>query len=100
MKGGITPLVKSAHLAEAFHMSFEIHHGGNSLNNVANLHVIMAIKNCEMFEVLLPAGAQKYGLAQDIEVDAQGMVHAFEGPGLGAAIDFDLIARRKTAILS
>jgi Na+-translocating ferredoxin:NAD+ oxidoreductase RnfG subunit len=28
------------------------------------------------------------------------MVHAFETPGLGAAIDFDLIARRKTAILS
>ena len=100
VKGGITPLIKSAHLAEAFHMSYEIHHGGNSLNNVANLHVIMAIKNCEMFEVLLPAGAQKYGLAQDIEVDPQGLVHAFEGPGLGAAIDFDLIDRRKTAILS
>jgi L-alanine-DL-glutamate epimerase-like enolase superfamily enzyme len=100
VKGGITPLVKSAHLAEAFHMSFEVHHGGNSLNNVANLHVIMAIKNCEFFEVLLPAAAQKYGLAQDIEVDPQGFVHAFEGPGLGAAIDFDVIDRRKTAILS
>jgi hypothetical protein len=62
--------------------------------------VIMAIKNCEMFEVLLPAGAQKYGLAQDIDVDPQGLVHALEGPGLGAAIDFDLIDRRKTAILS
>jgi hypothetical protein len=60
----------------------------------------MAIKNTEMFEVLLPAGAQKYGLAQDIEVDGQGLVHAPEAPGLGAAIDFDLIARRKTAILS
>ena len=68
MKGGITPLVKTAHLAEAFHMNFEIHHGGNSLNNVANLHVIMAIRNCEFFEVLLPAGAQKYGLVEDIEV--------------------------------
>jgi len=100
VKGGITPLVKSAHLAEAFHMSFEVHHGGNSLNNVANLHVIMAIKNTELFEVLLPAGAQKYGLARDIEVDAQGLVHAPEGPGLGAAIDFDLITRQKTAILS
>ena len=33
----------------------------HSLNNVANLHVIMAIKNCEFFEVLLPAAAQKYG---------------------------------------
>ena len=72
VKGGITPLVKSAHLAEGFHMNFEIHHGGNSLNNVANLHVIMAIRNCEFFEVLLPAGAQKYGLAQDIELGRAG----------------------------
>jgi L-alanine-DL-glutamate epimerase-like enolase superfamily enzyme len=100
VKGGITPLVKSAHLAEAFHMSFEVHHGGNSLNNVANLHVIMAIKNTELFEVLLPAGAQKYGLAEDIDVDREGYVYAPEKPGLGATIDFDLIARRKTAMLS
>ncbi|MBI2205185.1 MAG: mandelate racemase [Candidatus Rokubacteria bacterium] len=99
VKGGITPLVKTAHLAEAFHMNVEVHHGGNSLNNVANLHVIMAIRNCEFFEVLLPAGAQKYGLAQDIDVDAQGLVHAINAPGLGANIDMDLIARKKTAVL-
>jgi L-alanine-DL-glutamate epimerase-like enolase superfamily enzyme len=100
VKGGITALVKAAHLAEAFHMNYEIHHGGNSLNNVANLHVMMAIKNCEFFEVLLPAGAQKYGLAQDIEVDKRGLVHAFDGPGLGAAIDFGLIERKKIAVLT
>jgi L-alanine-DL-glutamate epimerase-like enolase superfamily enzyme len=100
VKGGITALVKAAHLAEAFHMNYEIHHGGNSLNNVANLHVIMAIKNCEFFEVLLPAGAQKYGLAQDIEVDHQGLVHASNGPGLGAAIDFGVIERKKVAVLA
>jgi L-alanine-DL-glutamate epimerase-like enolase superfamily enzyme len=99
VKGGITALVKAAHLAEAFHMNFEIHHGGNSLNNVANLHVIMAIANTEFFEVLLPDGAQKYGLEQDIEVDAGGLVHALEGPGLGAAIDFALVGRRTTAVL-
>ncbi len=99
VKGGITALVKAAHLAEAFHLNFEVHHGGNSLNNVANLHVIMAIRNTEFFEVLLPAGAQKYGLGEDIEVDGQGLVHAPAGPGLGAAIDFGLIERRKTAVL-
>jgi L-alanine-DL-glutamate epimerase-like enolase superfamily enzyme len=99
VKGGITPLVKTAHLAEAFHMNLEVHHGGNSLNNVANLHVIMAIRNCEFFEVLLPAAAQKYGLEADIEVDSGGLVHAPDGPGLGAAIDFALIARRKIAVL-
>ncbi len=64
VKGGITTLVKTAHLAEAFRMNYEVHHGGNSLNNVANLHVIMAIRNTEFFEVLLPDGAQKYGLVR------------------------------------
>lgn len=100
VKGGITTLVKTAHLAEAFHLKFEIHHGGNSLNNVANLHVTMAIRNCEFFEVLLPDGAQKYGLAQDITVDRNGLVHAPTEPGLGAQIDFDLIRSKKIGVLS
>lgn len=99
VKGGISALVKGAHLAEAFHMNYEIHHGGNSLNNVANLHVTMAIRNCEFFEVLLPAAAQKYGLVEDIEVDAEGLVHAPEGPGLGARIDLELIQRKQVAVL-
>jgi len=94
VKGGITACIKAAHLAEAFHMNFEIHHGGNSLNNVANLHVALAVSNCEFFEVLLPDESQKYGLAQDIVVDRQGLVHAPAAPGLGAAIDFDLIKRK------
>jgi L-alanine-DL-glutamate epimerase-like enolase superfamily enzyme len=100
VKGGITTLMKAAHLAEAFHLNFELHHGGNSLNNLANLHVIMAIQNTEFFEVLLPAASQKFGLVQDIEVDAMGYVHAPTGPGLGAHIDFDLIERTKVAVLA
>jgi L-alanine-DL-glutamate epimerase-like enolase superfamily enzyme len=99
VKGGITTLVKTAHLAEAFHMNYEIHHGGNSLNNVANLHVIMAIRNTQLFEVLLPDEAQKYGLAEDITVGPDGLVHAPSGPGLGAAIDFELIKRKTLAVL-
>jgi hypothetical protein len=60
----------------------------------------MAIRNCEFFEVLLPAAAQKYGLVDDIEVDPQGLVRAPSGPGLGATIDFELIARQTTAVLT
>jgi L-alanine-DL-glutamate epimerase-like enolase superfamily enzyme len=100
VKGGITTLVKTAHLAEAFRMNYEVHHGGNSLNNVANLHVIAAIRNTTFFEVLLPDGAQKYGLEKDIVVGRDGMVHVPNGPGLGAAIDFKLIERKKIAVLS
>jgi len=100
VKGGITALIKTAHLAEAFGMNFEIHHGGNSLNNVAGLHVTMAIRNCEYFEVLLPEAAQKYGLVQDIEVDGDGLVHAPSAPGLGYPIDFELIERKQVAVLT
>jgi L-alanine-DL-glutamate epimerase-like enolase superfamily enzyme len=99
VKGGITSLVKTAHLAEAFHMNYEVHHGGNSLNNVANLHVICALRNSEFFEVILPDAAQKYGLLQDLEVGSDGLVHVPQGPGLGAAIDFDLIAKKTLAVL-
>jgi L-alanine-DL-glutamate epimerase-like enolase superfamily enzyme len=84
VKGGIATLIKTAHLAEAFGLQEEVHHGGNSLNNVANLHVIMTIRNCEFFEVLLPDAAQKYGLARDITVGPGGSGHAPTAPGLGA----------------
>jgi L-alanine-DL-glutamate epimerase-like enolase superfamily enzyme len=60
----------------------------------------MAIRNCEYFEVLLPAGAQKFGLIEDIEVNGEGLVHAPTAPGLGCPIDFELIERTKVAVLS
>ena len=100
VKGGITSCLKGAHLAEAFQMNFEIHHGGNSLNNVANLHLALAIPNTEYFEVLLPDRAQKYGLTEDLVVDPKGLLHAIDRPGLGAVIDFDLIRRKTVAVLS
>jgi L-alanine-DL-glutamate epimerase-like enolase superfamily enzyme len=100
VKGGITPLIKIAHLAEAFHMPLEVHHGGNSLNNVANLHVILAIQNTEYFEVLLPDETQKYALVEDIKVAKDGTVKPPDGPGLGAQIDFELIERKKISVLS
>ena len=99
VKGGITTCVKAAHLAEAFRMGFEIHHGGNSLNNVANLHVSMSIRNTSWFEVLLPDGAHKHGLLRDIAPDAEGMVLAPDEPGLGYPIDLELVARERIAVL-
>jgi len=99
IKGGITTMVKTAHLAEAFNLQYEIHHGGNSINNIAGLHVAMAIRNCEFFEVLLPVETHRHGLINDLVVDAQGLVHAPMGPGLGIAIDFDLVKRNTMAVL-
>ena len=99
LKSGITPMLKICHLAEGFRMKCEIHHGGNSLNNVANLHITMGVPNCEYFEVLQPDSAQKYGLVNDIEVDSEGFVHAPTGPGLGYEIDWELIRRNQTRVV-
>ena len=99
VNGGITPLMKIAHLAETFRMRCEIHHGGNSLNNVANLHVMMAIPNSDYYEFYPASGANKYGLVADIEVDAQGRVHAPETPGLGYEIDWELVNKDKIQVL-
>ena len=94
--GGITPLVRLCHMAEGFKMKCEIHHGGNSLNNVANLHVTMAVPNCEFFEFFPCTGANMYGLVEDIDMTG-GTVHAPTEPGLGYQIDWDLVRREHTA---
>jgi L-alanine-DL-glutamate epimerase-like enolase superfamily enzyme len=59
----------------------------------------MCIPNTEFFEVLLPEEAQKYGLLEEIEIDARGMVRAPDKPGLGAEIDFGLIKANEVAVL-
>ena len=94
--GGITPLIRTCNLAEGFNMMCEIHHGGNSLNNVANLHVTMAVPNCEFYEVFPCTGANKFGLIEDIEVDDRGLVYAPTEPGLGYDIDWDLLGQGYT----
>ncbi len=92
IKGGITGLVKIAHLAEAFGMNCEIHDSYNALNNVAALHVAMAVHNCDWLEILAfnSAGAPglehwNYGLATPVAVDGSGYVHAPARPGPGRA---------------
>src|ERR1700754_3576009 len=52
IKGGITGLMKIAHLAEAFGMNCEVHDSYNAFNNLAGRHVMMAIDNCNWLEVL------------------------------------------------
>lgn len=99
LKGGITGVVKSIHLAEAFNMKYELHHGGNSLNNIANAHVALATANCDYFEVILPDIVQKYAVINELALDENGHISPPDGPGLGAQIDFELIERMKVTVM-
>ena len=90
-KGGITNMIKTAHLAEAFGMNYEIHHGSNSLNNVANLHVACAIHNCEYFEILLPGSNNRCGLFLKVEyLDGEGTRKQFKA----RAMQFEPLIRK------
>jgi len=90
-KGGVTGLMKTAALCEAFGMNCEIHTTTNALLDLANLHVSCAVHNCEYFEVLIPQEPFSFGVRNPIAIDSEGNVHVPDGPGLGADIDFDLL---------
>jgi len=95
-RGGITGVMKTAHLCEAFGINCELHHAATPLGDVANLHCACAIRNCEYFEVLVPEETYRYGLKEYPGIDADGNMHVISGPGLGAEIDWDYIDNHTT----
>jgi len=95
MKEGITGLKKLCSLAEAFAMNCEVHSSVNSLMNIATLHVVLSVNNCDFYELIVPPDMLQYGMAQDITVDREGYVQAATSPGLGFEVDWELLRRRK-----
>ena len=95
-RGGITGVMKTAHLCESFGINCELHHAATPLADVANLHCACAIRNCEYFEVLVPEDTNRYGLKEYPGIDAEGYIHVVSGPGLGVEIDWDYIDNHTT----
>jgi L-alanine-DL-glutamate epimerase-like enolase superfamily enzyme len=95
--GGITPIRKVMALAEAFGTTVEIQCWGYTLTQAANLHVMLAHRNCDYFEQPVPYPAFEFGAKNAIRTDGQGFVHAPPGPGLG--IDLDWPAIESAAIM-
>lgn len=90
-RGGITGMLKTAHLCEAMGVKIVSHHGGSPLMNLANLHVLCSIPNADYIEVLVPEKEYSYGIKTVSLVDAKGFAWAPNSPGLGAEIDWDYI---------
>src|SRR3954453_24157484 len=87
--GGITPLVKIAHLAEAFGMHMEVHGNG-----VGNLHVLCAMATPGLFyergllHPMVDYDQPPAWLNEPVDpLDAQGQVHVSQKPGLGQDIN-------------
>lgn len=96
--GGITAVLKTAHLAEAFGVQCELHTTIYHPLELVNLHCCAAVHNCEFFELLVPESHYSFGLAQPIRIE-DGHAILPEGPGLGIELDWDLIENSTFAVL-
>lgn len=91
--GGITPLRKIMGLAEASGLNVEIQCWGYTLTQAANLHAMLAFRNCTYFEQPAPYAAFEYGSHDAIRTDGSGYVHAPQGAGLGIRVDWEAVRR-------
>ena len=98
-KGGVTPVMKTAHLAESFGMRCEIHTAIYHALEVVNLHCCCAISNCEFFELLYPLSAMNAGMLTPLDIDPDGFAHPPDKPGTGVEIDWDHIDRCTIKVL-
>lgn len=74
LRGGITGAMRTAHLADAFHIRAEVHGGG-----IIHQHLCMAIPNTTYYESLVMTNP----VVREASVDEHGLVHAPAGPGIG-----------------
>jgi L-alanine-DL-glutamate epimerase-like enolase superfamily enzyme len=101
---GITGVMKLAHACEALGIDIEFHGPGP-----AQRHCMAAIRNTNYYEMGLlhpkapashPHDLYKDGYRDDLDaVDAYGHVPVPQGPGLGVEIDWDWVAKNRTAVV-
>ena len=95
-QGGITEMRKAASLCESFGMNWEPHTYGGTLYQAANLHVILASKNCAFFELPIQDGKEGWfdaGTTDVIRIDSEGCVRVPDKPGLGFDIDWEQVEK-------
>jgi L-alanine-DL-glutamate epimerase-like enolase superfamily enzyme len=96
--GGVTGVMKTARLAEAFGVNCEIHTSIFHPLEVVNLHCAAAVKNCDFFELLYPVENFAFGIKQKLPV-VDGVATPPSGPGLGVDIDWDDIDNCTVAVV-
>lgn len=88
--GGVTGVLKTARLAEAFHMNCELHTAIFHPLELVNLHLNGAIGNSSYLELLWPTETFAFGLEAPLPI-SDGVARMPEAAGLGIALDWDLI---------
>lgn len=96
-RGGITAVMKTAHVAEAFGVQCELHtciyHGLEQVQ----LHPSLSVVNSEFFETLYPFDDFEFGTKTKLNI-VDGFVMAPQGEGLCIEYDWDFIENHTVSI--
>jgi L-alanine-DL-glutamate epimerase-like enolase superfamily enzyme len=88
---GVTTGRKIAALAEAWGMPVEVQSWGYSMIQAPNLHLALSVAGSNYFESPVPYEAYEFGVQNPIRCDANGMVQAPAGHGLGLELSWEEI---------
>ncbi len=86
--GGLTETLKIAHLAQAWNLPVAPHIHGSAVAVAAGMHLLGAIPNASMAEMVFPGHPLMDELVREpLLVDRTGHVELSERPGLGIELD-------------
>ncbi len=92
--GGLTECLKIAHLAQAASLPLAPHIHGSAVAVAAAVHLLGAVRNGSMAEMVFPAHPLMADLAREpLVVDATGHIDLGERPGLGIELDPGVVAK-------
>ena len=97
-RGGITAVMKTAHVAEAFGVQCELHTCIYHALEQVQLHPSLAVVNCEFFETLYPFDDFEFGTKTKLNI-VDGYVLAPEGEGLCIDYDWNFIDNHTVEVL-
>jgi len=92
--GGLTETLKIAHLAQAANLPLAPHIHGSAVAVAAAAHLLGAVRNGSMAEMVFPAHPLMEDLVREpLVVDGAGEIDLGERPGLGIELDPDAVKR-------
>ena len=94
-KGGLTGVLKTAHICEGFGIMCAIHGG-----DISHLHAACAIYNSKYFERLVPETYYTPPGIRDAstEIDSEGYARPWDSPGLGIEVDWDWVKQHTISV--
>ncbi len=96
--GGLTEVLKIAHMAQAANMPIAPHIHGSAVAVAAAVHLLGAVRNGSMAETVFPAHALMTDLVREpLTVDRNGDIELPERPGLGVELDPKVLKKVRLA---